>query len=61
MPPKILIVDDEPDILELVQTRLQMAGYETLEAESGEDALKMFFTARPDLLVKLTMLVSKVS
>jgi DNA-binding response OmpR family regulator len=49
MPSKILIVDDEPDILELVQTRLEMAGYETIAAESGEDALKSFFTARPDL------------
>jgi DNA-binding response OmpR family regulator len=49
MPPKILVVDDEPDILELVETRLAMAGYETITAESGEDALKSFFTARPDL------------
>jgi DNA-binding response OmpR family regulator len=49
MPPKILIVDDEPDILELVQTRLELAGYETIAAESGEETLKSFFTARPDL------------
>ncbi|NQW21267.1 MAG: response regulator transcription factor [Chloroflexi bacterium] len=49
MPLKILIVDDEPDILELVQTRLEMAGYETITAESGEAALKSFFTTRPDL------------
>jgi CheY-like chemotaxis protein len=49
MPAKILVVDDEPDILELVETRLAMAGYETITAESGEEALKLFFTARPDL------------
>ena len=49
MPPKILVVDDEPDILELVETRLAMAGYETITAESGEEALKSFFTNRPDL------------
>ena len=49
MPSKILVVDDEPDILELVETRLAMAGYETITAESGEEALKSFFTARPDL------------
>jgi DNA-binding response OmpR family regulator len=49
MPSKILVVDDEPDILELVQTRPEMAGYETITAESGEEALKCFFTARPDL------------
>ena len=46
---KILVVDDEPDILELVQTRLEMAGYETIAAESGEEALKSFFVTRPDL------------
>ena len=49
MPSLILVVDDEPDILALVQTRLEMAGYETITAESGEEALKCFFTARPDL------------
>jgi len=49
MPAKILVVDDEPDILELVETRLAMVGYETITAESGEEALKLFFTARPDL------------
>ena len=48
MSPKILVVDDEPDILELAQTRLEMAGYETLTAESGEVALKCFFTERSD-------------
>ena len=49
MPQKILVVDDEPDILELVQTRLEMAGYEIITAESGDEALKCFFTQRPDL------------
>ncbi|MDA0596938.1 MAG: response regulator transcription factor [Chloroflexi bacterium] len=49
MTSKILIVDDEPDILELVQTRLEMSGYETVTAENGEEALKSFFSDRPDL------------
>ena len=48
MSPKILVVDDEPDILELAQTRLEMAGYETMTAESGEVASKYFFTERSD-------------
>ena len=46
---KILVVDDEPDILELVETRLSMAGYSTVTADSGEEALKAFFIERPDL------------
>lgn len=46
---KILVVDYEPDILELVETRLSMAGYSTVTADSGEEALKAFFIERPDL------------
>jgi DNA-binding response OmpR family regulator len=37
MSQKILIVDEEPNILELVQTCLEMAGYETIATESGEE------------------------
>ena len=56
MTSKILIVDDEPDILELVQTRLEMAGYETVTAENGEEALKSFFADRAHLaLIDLEM------
>lgn len=49
MPATILVVDDEPDILELVSMRLQMAGHRTVLASSGEEALKSFFIERPDL------------
>ncbi len=45
----ILVVDDEPDILELLETRLSMAGYDVISAESAEAALKCFFSRRPDL------------
>ena len=46
---RILIVDDEPDILELVATRLEMAGHQTLKASTGEDGLRAFFQHKPDL------------
>ena len=36
---KILIVDDEQDIRELFQDRLEKAGYNTLTAENGEEAI----------------------
>ena len=47
----ILVVDDEQDILELVSMRLEMAGYRTVLAASGEEALRAFFVERPDLAV----------
>ncbi len=49
MPATVLVVDDDPHILELVSTRLQLAGYQALTAPGGEEALKIFFARRPDL------------
>ncbi len=49
MPPTILVVDDDPDILQLISTRLHMAKFNTLTAPSGEAALRTFFSQRPDL------------
>ena len=46
---KILLVDDTKDILKVVARRLESWGYQAFTAESGEEALKCFFTARPDL------------
>jgi DNA-binding response OmpR family regulator len=47
----ILVVDDEQDILELVSMRLEMAGYRTVLAVTGEEALRSFFVERPDLAI----------
>lgn len=47
----ILVVDDEQDILQLVSMRLEIAGYRTVLAASGEDALRSFFVERPDLAI----------
>lgn len=47
----ILVVDDEQDILELVSMRLDMAGYKTVLAGTGEEALRSFFVERPDLAI----------
>lgn len=49
MTASILIVDDEPDILELVSTRLRMAGYQPVPVDEATEALRTFFTVRPDL------------
>ena len=37
---KILVVDDEPDALELIQFNLQTAGFQVTTAADGEEALK---------------------
>ena len=49
MTASIMIVDDEPDILELVSTRLKLAGYQPVPVGDASEALRVFFTVRPDL------------
>ena len=36
---KVLIADDEPDILEIISYNLRNEGYETITAKDGDDAL----------------------
>jgi two-component system alkaline phosphatase synthesis response regulator PhoP len=53
---RILVVDDEPDILELVQYNLSKAQYDVVGVESGEEALVQVCTIPPDLIVLDLML-----
>jgi two-component system phosphate regulon response regulator PhoB len=53
---RILVVDDEPDLLELVRVNLVQAGYEVQTAESGRDALAQLRANTPDLVVLDLML-----
>jgi DNA-binding response OmpR family regulator len=46
---KILMVDDNPDILELMAARLVSDGYEVITATSGEEAVRKAASERPDL------------
>ncbi|HAL45154.1 MAG TPA: two-component system response regulator [Phycisphaerales bacterium] len=48
---KILIVDDEPDILWLTSLMLGKAGYEILTADSGRDVFEIIQNQKPDLLL----------
>jgi DNA-binding response OmpR family regulator len=48
---KILVADDEPDVLSLVVLNLQRAGYDVLKAEDGEQALRLAREHLPSLLV----------
>jgi DNA-binding response OmpR family regulator len=48
---KLLIVDDEPEILETTQWAFESAGYEVQGAASGEEALKKMEAFPPHLLL----------
>lgn len=54
--PKILVVDDEPDAVELIKFNLRAAGYEVITAADGEEALKKARALLPDLIVLDLML-----
>lgn len=49
--PKILIVDDDADLLHLIGVRLSVAGYEVIPAASGPEALDRFRTERPQAVI----------
>ncbi len=49
--PKILLVDDEPDILEFVRYNLAKEGYEVITAPDGKTALEVAEREKPDLIV----------
>ncbi len=48
---RILVVDDEPDLLDLVRYNLAQAGYDVTCVGSGEEALASAASPRPDLVV----------
>ncbi len=48
---RILIVDDERQILRMLRASLQSSGYEVLTASNGVDALRQFESAPPDLII----------
>jgi len=48
---KILIVDDDPDIVEAMRLPLEASSYEVFEASSGEEALKKVKEVEPDLII----------
>ncbi len=52
----VLVVDDEPDILDVVAFNLTREGYRVLRAENGEDALRVVQQQRPDLVLLDLML-----
>ena len=53
---RILVVDDEPDAIELIRFNLKASGYEVLTAEAGEEALAKARKFSPDMILLDVML-----
>jgi two-component system KDP operon response regulator KdpE len=56
MNPRVLVVDDEPQLRRAVTRSLRGYGYDTREADSGSDALSLFEAYRPDVVLLDLML-----
>ena len=48
---KLLIIEDEPDLRELLSFTLSREGYDVMEAETAETALQMLDSTLPDLAI----------
>ena len=56
MKAKILVVDDEPDAVELIEVNLKAAGFEVIVADDGREALQKARSSAPDLILLDVML-----
>src|SRR4030042_3707062 len=55
-PKKILVVDDEVDLVETVRFSLELEGFDVLVSYNGEDALSQARKEKPDLIILDLML-----
>jgi two-component system alkaline phosphatase synthesis response regulator PhoP len=51
MPAVIQIVDDEPQLIRVLRSYLEQAGYRILAAQRGDEALAQFQSSHPDLVI----------
>lgn len=56
---RVLVIDDEPDVLLLCRVNLEIAGHEVLEATDGEHGLELALGKHPDIIVLDVMLPSR--
>jgi len=54
--PKVLIIDDEPNLVDMLTTLLGMSGYEAVSALNGQDGLVLSQVESPDVLILDLML-----
>ncbi len=48
---KVLIIDDDPDLIKILSFHLKNAGYESIYSEDGENGLKKARDEKPDLII----------
>ncbi len=53
---RVLVVDDHPQVVELIKLRLESAGYQVIAAYDGHDGLKKAREENPDLIILDVML-----
>ena len=53
---KLLIVDDEPAIVETVEAKMRKEGFTTFTADSAEEAMRLFRRVKPNLVILDVML-----
>ena len=50
-PRRLLIIEDDPQIVEILKLRLEVSGFDCVSAESGEEGLKTFYSYQPELVL----------
>jgi two-component system KDP operon response regulator KdpE len=60
MADKILIIDDDPILVELTQYNLEAEGYESLTARNGREGMRLFYTYQPNLVI-LDLMMPKLN
>jgi len=51
LPDRILVADDEPDLLNAAKIMLEKGGYQVIEATNGDEALEKVHLEKPDLII----------
>lgn len=59
MPDRILVADDEPDLLNAAKIMLERGGYQVIEAKDGDEALEKAYSEKPDLIILDVVMPSK--
>lgn len=50
-PIKVLIIEDDANIVELIQLYMDKAGYSYISASDGEEGLELFYSESPDCII----------
>ncbi|HTU06277.1 MAG TPA: response regulator, partial [Trebonia sp.] len=56
MPTQVLIVEDDPNIVDLIRSNLTVRGFDTMVSTDGSKALAMLETEQPDMVLLDLML-----